>query len=98
MGNTIWPSRSSRASGSSTAFVLTPTMGGSLILVRAPDEAAARFSTVPQARVVAVQGAKHLWVGESYVRRALDEIVATVSPGSAPLSTTWDGEDSQAPQ
>jgi len=57
-----------------------------------PQEAAQRFSAVPQIRVVGVQGAKHLWVGESYVRRALDEIVATVSPGAAPLPTTWDGE------
>jgi len=62
-----------------------------------PDEAIARFSSVPQTRMVAVQGAKHLWVGENYVRRALDEIVATVSPGAAPLSTTWDGEVLQAP-
>jgi len=57
-----------------------------------PAEAAARFSEIPQARVVGVEGAKHLWVGESYVRRVLDEIVATVSPGSGPLPTTWDGE------
>ena len=57
-----------------------------------PEEAAQRFSTVPQARVVGVQGAKHLWVGESYVRRVLDEIVATVLPGAASLPTTWGGE------
>ena len=57
-----------------------------------PEEAAQRFSAVPQARVVGVEGAKHLWVGENYVRRVLDEIVATLSPGSAPLPTTWDGE------
>jgi alpha/beta superfamily hydrolase len=55
-----------------------------------PDEAVRRFSAIPQARVVGVDGAKHLWVGESYVRRALDEIVATVSPGAAPLPTTWE--------
>jgi alpha/beta superfamily hydrolase len=61
-----------------------------------PDEAAQRFSVVPQARVVAVEGAKHLWVGESHVRRALDEIVATVRPDVAPLPTTWDGEVSSA--
>jgi hypothetical protein len=41
--------------------------------------------------VVGVEGAKHLWVGETYVRRVLDEIVAVVSPGAAPLPTTWDG-------
>jgi len=56
-----------------------------------PDEAVQRFSAIPQARVVGIQGAKHLWVGENYVRRALDEIVATVSPGAGLLPTTWDG-------
>jgi alpha/beta superfamily hydrolase len=62
-----------------------------------PDEAVQRFSSVPQARVVGVEGAKHLWVGENYVRRALDEIVATVSPGAPPLPATWDGEVVEAP-
>jgi len=57
-----------------------------------PAEAVQRFSTIPQMRVVGVEGAKHLWVGEKYVRRALNEIVATVSPGAAPLPTTWDGD------
>jgi alpha/beta superfamily hydrolase len=57
-----------------------------------PGQAVARFSAVPQARVVGVEGAKHLWVGENFVRRALDEIVATVIPGAPPLPTTWDGE------
>jgi alpha/beta superfamily hydrolase len=56
-----------------------------------PDEAVKRFSAIPQARVVGVEGAKHLWVGEPYVRRVLDEIVATLVPGSEPLPTTWDG-------
>ena len=46
-------------------------------------------------RVVGVEGAKHLWVGEKYVRRALDEIVATVRPGSSPLPTTWEGSLSE---
>jgi alpha/beta superfamily hydrolase len=62
-----------------------------------PDEAVRRFSGIPQARVVGVEGAKHLWVGETYVRRALDEIVAMVSPGAGPLPTTWDGEVVQSP-
>ena len=57
-----------------------------------PDEAVQRFAAIPQARVVGVEGAKHLWVGEKYVRRVLDEIVATVSPGAGPLPDTWDGE------
>jgi uncharacterized protein len=57
-----------------------------------PAEAAQRFSVIPQIRVVGVEGAKHLWVGENYVRRVLNEIVATVVPGAPPLPTTWAGE------
>ncbi len=56
-----------------------------------PDEARRRFARVPQAEVVGVDGAKHLWVGETSVRRVLDEIVERVRPGLAPLPTTWDG-------
>jgi alpha/beta superfamily hydrolase len=57
-----------------------------------PAEARRRFARVPQAEVVGVEGAKHLWVGESSVRRVLDEIVARVRPGfPLPLPTTWDG-------
>ncbi|MDQ1538856.1 MAG: uncharacterized protein QOE58_3249 [Actinomycetota bacterium] len=61
-----------------------------------PAEAAQRFSAIPQTRMVGVEGGKHLWVGEKYVRQALDEIVATVLPGAGPLPTTWDGEVVQA--
>jgi alpha/beta superfamily hydrolase len=57
-----------------------------------PPQARERFAAVPHARVVGVDGARHLWVGEPYVRRALDEIVAQVAPGvPRPLPTTWDG-------
>ncbi len=56
-----------------------------------PEEARERFARVPQAEVVAVDGAKHLWVGEANVRRALDEIVARVVPGTGPLPQTWSG-------
>lgn len=45
-----------------------------------PDEARERFAAVPQARVIGVEGAKHLWVGEKFVQRVLDEIVAVVAP------------------
>jgi hypothetical protein len=54
-----------------------------------PPEAVRRFARVPQAEVVAVEGAKHLWVGDA--ERVLDEVVARVAPGTGPLPTTWDG-------
>jgi uncharacterized protein len=56
-----------------------------------PAAARERFRAVPQAEVVGVDGARHLWVGESAVRRVLDEVVGRVAPASAPLPTTWDG-------
>ncbi|TYB47735.1 alpha/beta hydrolase [Actinomadura chibensis] len=55
-----------------------------------PDEARERFKRVPQAEVVAVPNAKHLWVGEPYVRTVLNEIVKRVAPDAAPLPTEWD--------
>ena len=50
-----------------------------------PDEARQRFARVPKAEVIGVDGAKHLWVGETYVRIVLNEIVRAVNP--AALST-----------
>lgn len=58
-----------------------------------PDEARQRFARVPQATVIGVDGAKHLWVGEPSVRRVLDEIVAHVLPEHGPLPTTWSGDE-----
>jgi alpha/beta superfamily hydrolase len=52
-----------------------------------PDEARERFAVVPQAEVVGVDGAKHLWVGEKNVSRVLDEIVRRVAPQHSPLPT-----------
>ncbi|WP_411286079.1 alpha/beta hydrolase [Lapillicoccus sp.] len=60
-----------------------------------PEEARERFSAVPQAEVVAIEGAKHLWVGEPYVRRAHQEIVTRVNPATPPLATTWPTADQQ---
>jgi uncharacterized protein len=54
-----------------------------------PDEARRRFAAIPQAEVVGVPGAKHLWVGSA--EQVLDEIVERVAPGSAPLPQEWDG-------
>ncbi|MED7926939.1 alpha/beta fold hydrolase [Nonomuraea sp. LP-02] len=52
-----------------------------------PEEARKRFARVPQAEVVGVDGAKHLWVGEPYVRIVLGEIVKRVNPAAYPLPT-----------
>jgi len=61
-----------------------------------PDDARPRFARVPKANLIAVDGAKHLWVGETYVRIVLSEIVRAVNPaalGDAPmLPATWDDE------
>ena len=54
-----------------------------------PDEAAPRFARVPQARMIAVARARHLWVGEPYVRIVLNEIVRRVNPPAWPLPTDW---------
>jgi alpha/beta superfamily hydrolase len=55
-----------------------------------PAEAATRFAAIPQAEVVGVPGAKHLWVGDA--ETVLDEVVRRVAPGVAvPLPRTWDG-------
>ena len=57
-----------------------------------PDEARARFASVPDARLIAVDGGKHLWVGETQTRRVLNEIVSVVNPAKAPLPVEWAGE------
>ena len=55
-----------------------------------PGEATARFAAIPQAEVVGMPGAKHLWVGDA--EKVLDEIVRRVAPDvPVPLPRTWDG-------
>lgn len=49
-----------------------------------PSEAAERFAAIRAARLVPVEGAKHLWVGEKYVRRVHQEIVDAVLGEAAP--------------
>jgi alpha/beta superfamily hydrolase len=57
-----------------------------------PDEARERFARIPQAEVIGVDGAKHLWIGEKYVRTVFDEIVRRVNPAAAvPLPAQWAG-------
>lgn len=54
-----------------------------------PEPARERFSVLPDVDLVAVDDAKHLWVGETSTRRVLEEIVARVNPAALPLPTTW---------
>ena len=59
-----------------------------------PDEARQRFARVPKADVIGVDGAKHLWVGETSVRTVLNEIVRVVNPPALTgpeLPTEWAG-------
>ena len=50
-----------------------------------PDEARVRFAAVKQMKIIAVEGAKHLWIGEPSVHRVLSEITAIIAPDKAPL-------------
>jgi alpha/beta superfamily hydrolase len=50
-----------------------------------PDEARLRFAAVKQMKIIAVDGAKHLWIGEPSVHRVLSEITAIIAPDKAPL-------------
>jgi alpha/beta superfamily hydrolase len=55
-----------------------------------PPEARERFAAVPQAEVLGIDGAKHLWVGDA--ETVLDLVVERVAPGvDVPLPTEWDG-------
>ncbi|WP_129658008.1 alpha/beta hydrolase [Rothia uropygialis] len=63
-----------------------------------PAEARERFSVIPQADVIGIDGAKHLWVGEKYVRRAHDEIVSKIAGQRVHLKTVWEGAIGTEPQ
>ena len=54
-----------------------------------PAEAKSRFSKIMHMEVIGVDGAKHLWVGESATTRVLNEIVKFVNPAAYPLPETW---------
>jgi alpha/beta superfamily hydrolase len=61
-----------------------------------PLEARERFARVPQADVIAVDGAKHLFVG--YTETVLDLVVKAVVPSAYPLPTTFRQRDDAEPQ
>ena len=44
-----------------------------------PEAARARFAIVPRIRIIAVEEAKHLWLGEPSVHRVLSEITSIVT-------------------
>ena len=50
-----------------------------------PAAARQRFAVVPAIKIVAVDGAKHLWIGEPSVHRVLSEINSIVTGDIAPL-------------
>jgi alpha/beta superfamily hydrolase len=52
-----------------------------------PVEAAERFSIIKNHHMIAVDGAKHLWVGEPSVYRVLTEITQIIAPSRLPLPT-----------
>ena len=54
-----------------------------------PKEAIAAFTPLTQIEIIPVDGAKHLWVGEPYVYRVLNEITKIVNPAKAPLPTEY---------
>ena len=54
-----------------------------------PGPAAQRFSVLPDAEMIYVDDAKHLWVGENSTKRVLNEIVKAVNPGKFPLPESY---------
>ena len=50
-----------------------------------PAAAKERFAAVEGIEIIGVEGAKHLWVGESSTTRVLNEIVRVVNPAAYPL-------------
>jgi len=58
-----------------------------------PEQARERFAPLTQLELVPVEGAKHLWVGEKYVRVVLDAITARVAPDRSPLPDRVPSED-----
>ena len=52
-----------------------------------PAEAKIRFASLTQMEIIAVDDAKHLWVGEPSVYRVLSEITKILAPERLPLPT-----------
>jgi len=54
-----------------------------------PEAAITAFAPLTQIEIIPVDGAKHLWVGEPYVYRVLNEITKIVNPAKVPLPTEY---------
>ncbi len=54
-----------------------------------PKAARERFSVIPHIEIIAVDGAKHLWIGEPSVYRVLSEITSRIAPERLPLATEY---------
>lgn len=48
-----------------------------------------KFSIIKSIDIQVVEGAKHLWVGETYTREVLNRIVHLMAPSKVPLPTEW---------
>lgn len=80
------PEELARWAGSGTQLVaVVPELDDFL----RPDEAARQFASVPEIDLVAVEGGRHLWVGEDQTYRVLTEIVARLNPAALPLPREW---------
>lgn len=69
------------ANNGKRVIALVPELDDYLV----PAQAQLRFAPIPQLELVGVDGAKHLWVGESATTRVLNEIVKVVNPAGYPL-------------
>lgn len=56
-----------------------------------PEAAVKRFEPLQGAQIVAIDGAKHLWVGEGATKSVIDEVVRVVAPEFYPLPTHYRG-------
>lgn len=75
------------ANNGKRVIALVPELDDYLV----PEQAKERFQSIPQLELVAVDDAKHLWVGELATKRVLDEIVKAVNPVAYPLPETYEG-------
>lgn len=61
-----------------------------------PTQAAERFAVLPKAKLSAFDGEKHLWVGESATRRALNAIAEEVIPALAHFQSSTNAPAGEA--